>query len=465
MQGTGQPIPDPDPQANNPFQFVDHFIRDKHLFELPGFERSTNGQHRVQDDEAFRKVFEFLTQPWWTRLWCVQEILLVPDALMVFGKWRITWSALKAAAVNHRRHIGSCCSETQMLLSPSLWFLKDDDIVDKPQYAKSDDAYYYDLDWLLRVYSHRKCKDPRDKVYGLLGLVDMSKYPGLVPDYTKTLSAVYHDATMAVYHRNPRSLRFLTGRCSPDTVEGDDVPSWIRNFPGESDITTTWCEKHRLKLYDLYQAAATTTARATFIDKTKLRLRGTRISSITAIGAVLTIVNIPDYISTIKSWLQLAGLEAPNGLDELQTPRQKQFWRTLIVDAAFDSDPSDLKYVWRRTTDVDMHKYLETITKFLQLNSCPASGFKPALARIMVMACLGKAFFITREGDMGLCYPEAGIGDEVWVLNGGNVPFVLRPEGREPGSYRFVGDCYLDGYMDGQAVNDPEHEVKDVVLV
>jgi hypothetical protein len=41
--------------------------------------------------------------------------------------------------------------------------------------------------------------------------------------------------------------------------------------------------------------------------------------------------------------------------------------------------------------------------------------------------------------------------DLICVLYGGDVPYVLRPNGDR---FYFVGDCYVHGLMDGEGVND-----------
>ena len=66
---------------------------------------------------------------------------------------------------------------------------------------------------------------------------------------------------------------------------------------------------------------------------------------------------------------------------------------------------------------------------------------------------------MTEGGHVGLCFPHARPGDEVWVLAGGKVPFVLRrfdeAADTSDASTRtcgLVGECYLDGFMDGEAL-------------
>ena len=43
-------------------------------------------------------------------------------------------------------------------------------------------------------------------------------------------------------------------------------------------------------------------------------------------------------------------------------------------------------------------------------------------------------------------------GDEVCIFYGGSIPFVLRLVGR--GQYEVVGDGYLHGFMEGEAMVD-----------
>lgn len=64
-------------------------------------------------------------------------------------------------------------------------------------------------------------------------------------------------------------------------------------------------------------------------------------------------------------------------------------------------------------------------------------------------------FFITESGLLGLSHLDTEPGDEVWVLNGGKVPFVLRPRGGNGDSnYDFVGRSHVEGIMRGEIFED-----------
>jgi hypothetical protein len=51
-------------------------------------------------------------------------------------------------------------------------------------------------------------------------------------------------------------------------------------------------------------------------------------------------------------------------------------------------------------------------------------------------------------------------GDVVRLLFGYSIPVVLRNRGTD---FEFVGECYLEGYMDGEVIE--QHHVEDFVLV
>jgi hypothetical protein len=64
---------------------------------------------------------------------------------------------------------------------------------------------------------------------------------------------------------------------------------------------------------------------------------------------------------------------------------------------------------------------------------------------------------------MGLGPPLAESGDIVCVLLGAPVPFVLREYAQ--GKYFLIGECYMDGFMDGQALDRIADEVHNLVHI
>jgi Heterokaryon incompatibility protein (HET) len=63
--------------------------------------------------------------------------------------------------------------------------------------------------------------------------------------------------------------------------------------------------------------------------------------------------------------------------------------------------------------------------------------------------CVGRRFFRTAKGLMGMGPGSMQEGDCLSLLFGGNVPYILRPKDDR---YLFIGDCFVDGIMEGQAL-------------
>ena len=92
----------------------------------------------------------------------------------------------------------------------------------------------------------------------------------------------------------------------------------------------------------------------------------------------------------------------------------------------------------------------------------------------------GNALFITEDGSLGLGPSNAVPGDEVVILAGSRVPFILR-KGSKRGfgfdqtigafrslrDYKVIGDCYVHGIMGGEAVKEfnweKDYDVYDLV--
>lgn len=91
----------------------------------------------------------------------------------------------------------------------------------------------------------------------------------------------------------------------------------------------------------------------------------------------------------------------------------------------------------------------ETLTPELQKRR------KAQMAGMKAASC-ERRFIRTPKGYMGLAPAAANTNDYVCVLYGGTVCYVLR-EQQETSQYKFVGECYLHGCMDGEMLDFLQH--------
>ncbi|KIM94387.1 hypothetical protein OIDMADRAFT_136327 [Oidiodendron maius Zn] len=76
----------------------------------------------------------------------------------------------------------------------------------------------------------------------------------------------------------------------------------------------------------------------------------------------------------------------------------------------------------------------------------------------VIGAVVGRRVFTTEQGYLGLGPRDMEVGDQVFILSGSNVPFVLRESETAQvnpllPAYSLVGDCYVHGIMYGQSHN------------
>jgi hypothetical protein len=67
----------------------------------------------------------------------------------------------------------------------------------------------------------------------------------------------------------------------------------------------------------------------------------------------------------------------------------------------------------------------------------------------------------TKRGYLGQVPNVARVGDIICVIAGAAVPFTVR---RNDKGYNLIGQCYLHGYMEGEALSDPEVIEENIVL-
>lgn len=97
------------------------------------------------------------------------------------------------------------------------------------------------------------------------------------------------------------------------------------------------------------------------------------------------------------------------------------------------------------------------------------------IASTIGMSVYEKAFFITKEGYIGLGPQDLQVDNEVFVILGSRVPLILRQEKEnqkyEPQGFSLctvchslIGRCYVHGIMDGEVMDQPGRELQQIVL-
>jgi hypothetical protein len=159
-------------------------------------EAKPNSQERIM-------VTELCSDGYWDRLWIIQEVGRAHQKEVCFGDLAMDWNAFIEMATLHN---SSC--QGPLRLNRLL----------QERYTGS-----HTLRELLEDHREALCKEPRDKIYGLVGLAaDAIKFP---MDYTKSLIEIWKDTIVFMNSRGllPESDIISFGRLVKSLLIGDNL--------------------------------------------------------------------------------------------------------------------------------------------------------------------------------------------------------------------------------------------------
>ena len=434
--------------------------KNRHLDEIPIFKSEnipSGRQLRIVSSTAFQALnalVETMNVDWWRRIWVLQEAVLSPIAMVVLGSIHMPFEVFAIAATCLEIH-SKCCGEL-LVSEPGLKQLVEKFIIAVMQigwtrlYRKDRaDGYSPQIHHLLWQYRSHKSTDPRDMIFALLSFItDKDDLAELAPDYTISKKEVYKRAVLCSV-RSSKKLYILQGRRNPSIKS--DMPSWIYDWSVPMKPFEWHLERQRLRNSDYLTSGEEGPYFS--CNRDELSLKGIFVDLVVSIGSEMD-GSRKLQVSKWRKILRLPNEEKKSyigGEEDLESA----FWRTVTRDYTWTSTKTFQRIQDRNGHVIAGLEWLEC-TLNRTIFTSPTRDFENLIGNLSV----GQQFFLTETGYMGMGNPEPG--DQVFVLKGGDVPFILR-SGVEKGSeyYSIVGDCYVHGIMDGEVARG---EWRDVVL-
>ncbi|KAK5697339.1 hypothetical protein LTR97_007476 [Elasticomyces elasticus] len=309
---------------------------------------------------------------------------------------------------------------------------------------------------LLYASSLRQTTDPRDRVFGMLGLLgqlpdscrDASHL--LSPDYQKHVAEVQRDATRYIILED-NALNILALIDHSETSLALDACSWavrlVKGKKGSAEPNPLlWGQFHaangrvvdpRLVLPD-----------TGFDDPRVLSLLGMVSDVVIETGEVLA----PEVYHSAET-VERALCTVEELTSRRTTLSTEDMFRVLVTDIGARREQLGARR--EQLTDSEAQQMAAS------WKSCKDSrppGPKNLRSHIGKFAW-HRRVFTTAKGALGLGPALTVAGDLITVLDGGALPFVLRPE---KSSYRVVGACYVHGIMHGTDVQGGEEGEKQI---
>ena len=436
-----------------------------------------DGAISPSDDQGWVKLYALLSRPWFHRSWTFQEPILAPKRMIACGSEIRDWITFVLAASRYL-HLKGRDGTTILPVFPLMTIHYC--IAEKPEDRR--------LSRLLYENTPREASDPRDKVYALYGLVQAYQKVPLKINYAISVEDVYR-STVRYCIESEESLSILTYVSSLGNQS--DFPSWVPDWrccfePGCTAVDPLYCRVFN----------ASSRSRPLLVPSSsneKLILK----------GFILAIVERTIDIAALKcnaidsfrqSWLTNA---ATAGVP-MHFLQGKTFHTSYDLTMTMEQSPCHT----RNARGVAPVLWKNSTSWFAA--GCPSpipQAVSTEYKRYIDMQTNRRLLFLTKDS-LGLAPKPTQVGDRVCILPGSDVPFILRPRQKmarttpneeakpkrqetskttpqgirksahqgprksarvakqaiEAAEWTLIGDCYLHGYMDGEAMRTVTEE-------
>ncbi|KNG44767.1 ob-fold nucleic acid binding domain [Stemphylium lycopersici] len=347
----------------------------------------------------FDALYSICSAAWFRRGWILQEFALSCSACIYWGhaEFDPAWlfsTILKIDAVEYPYQCLDIFYRCVMIGSLKM-----------SEHGLRQKLSFFCLLWATRKFTF---SDPKDRIYGLLGLSTLECDPGSgltfeTPDYSISTRECYRRiaAKILLELKDPRVLCTVRH----DASLRENWPSWVPDW-SRMDSTCFPCFE-------------------SFLTEDKDNRR-------------MDLVDISRELYGVHDCIRISGFRIDNILQELA---QYAGLHDLLTEAVRLQRTQELFNHLEQ--EYQLHPQLIAITfgtlhRHVELDSESSAALLDAYHELM--SCLG---------------PEVALpGDVIVALHGSNMPFVLRPI--EKGLWRLAGECSISEYHDGRITREWE---------
>ena len=402
---------------------------------------------RAHFDPAFRRLWmgwvQIVDSSYWKRLWIIQEILVneqvevrrgstsVPlVALNVVSDTfythtvRATESAPDGAAMELIHHVFK--NTTALRLLNSIL-----------GHSKGTDS----LLTLLRRTSESLCKDPRDRVYALLGIALLPKYMSFPIDYQAPVHQVYLDT--ARYIIEGCGDLIILSHCRKKSNMETPLPSWVPDwrqylgsFVPEHDEKPSGQVHRKLSSYNNYAVISP--------DGYRLKITAVVLGELDGFQAGDGSDSRADLARHLSRCLDFAREVLQEwGVDETaQRSVVLSLYETILFPIGNRRGREQVWPVESFTISMlteggnggpEEHSFRSTVLR---------EAFESERSLCSIALSDG------RQRILGACPSNSKLGDVVVIVQGCPSPLILRPRGDV---WELISDMFVYGYMNGEA--------------
>jgi hypothetical protein len=338
-----------------------------------------------------------------------------------------------------------------------------------------------------------KCGLAHDHLYSLLSV---PKVPSaIVPDYRLSIEEVCMQfaETTLVSEQNLRLLSLAPHTSDPlygaQVLDRRELPSWVPDLTCQGHV-------HPLVSYSikpqLFHAGGEGRPDATVsADRRLLHVRGRAVDRVASMARSQVEVPLPTeeeiypktgYPALVKkrlaNWLRecydVAGEKYARKKGQERDIREeseeeaelrRSFLETLVCGMTMMRDPIPPEVL--AAAQVYLDYLFDYFTEGYVLSEEVRETmltYGPLVEQTLLAMTQVRRFGRTEQGRLCQVRTEAREGDVFVCIVGAEVPYLLRPSAEGRGVYTLIGDCFLQGVMQGEAFLDGRYETVDITI-
>ena len=447
---------------------------------------------RGEEEDVLGGIESLMKRDYWHRIWVIQEVSLVKEALVLCGMKSMSLDMLIAtlAAVSY------CLFRRLPALHPLTQNfgcnLQRNFFENVPVIMRLINQYMIPGSMQIRlvdiVFQRGKppgrpfysATDPRDFVFGVLGLLSDRERLGLEVNYKMTVGEVFTALTRAlIYDKRPNEFSLANVIPRGEAKLDISLPSWVPDWRDMGKYGRMIASVH--KLVSLGATFGMSISVPPSHDETPsdlglLRCQGCRVDIITEVMRpprtpqwVRSDELGPSFIVDAHAWIDSVIHFANLGPEP--APGEDYVWQTMTIPGfGLEEETRNIlrKIMRRKSIDAAELGFEQRCC------ICHMMGYKydfrdqaarqsedeildqvaylqQTLPEVYGNVCRERTFFKTAKGMFGRAHMAIRAGDMVVLLNRAKPPIILRPQDdASGGGFIFLGDAYVHGIMRGE---------------
>jgi Heterokaryon incompatibility protein (HET) len=443
------------------------------------FHKPTTDLPKISESKLIQSLQVVFDSPWFHRRWVIQEVVLAKSVELLIGYFSISWTWVGLAAALLRTQYGHLITKSIRSESRIIRHAMNAYFMFRLSPGYEIPALDIELLTLLRLASSFKNTNPLDTIYALRGLIknirgiDLLDY--LKVDYSLKEEQLLIKLTDLLICSKKAPLDFLS-----DAGTEPIIPQTMYWGGMKKEITTAtwiprWVEKSRT-LLDLWAVDERFEAsrglqceRLVSRSPMHLAINGIFASTVMWRGDVLvfpfiengTIGKSRPAVRYILSLILSGAFKCSESthLDGLISTRVLEVFARVLTagrDSQSKRDTTKRANVSSFAALLLLILEPENTLEYSNLSAIAGNINPDKFLQIAETLTVNRTLFVTMQGHLGLGPVEMKAGDKIYVFGGASMPFVLRKVASEDISnnlYKLIGECYIDGIMDGETVD------------